>query len=1131
MNSSKKESIAITAITNEINKYDNLQEYFNKRDKEPVWDGKIELYKGDSNKTIDIVGEIPVQIKGTDAKNNKEAETYYDVKISDIENYRKTNVGTIYFVVEIDENRNTKIFYKEFDLKTIEKILEETKTKNNKTKRFKFATLANNSLSTICIEFINKLKIYKEIKPIKEIEVYDKQTLCYNYNTKYELNEIKKSNKVFYETNAYKEAKDKLEKQNIVILHGEPWVGKTSTARKLVSNYIEQGYMFVYGNVDDLPKIKDQVAIDAPIICLLDDFLGSNIQYLEKNIAESTLDKIVSIFRNTPNKKLIFTTRTYIYNNAKGLFYKFHKATSIKNEYLIDVANYTYEEKGNILYNHMKINNLIGTETHKQLVEEEFYVDVITHDNFNPGVIALICERLKNKRIKNVKEYIKKALNDPDALWEEEYQKLTNYEKIILIIIVLYGVKVPELYVKEQFDKIIEDENITLLDSETFTKSIHTLSDSFVKVTFNDMGEKELEVCKHSVADYIINKVKYREIDLERYINSAIYAETLYYISMIYKNDGIAEKLAQKAEKEFESIKGFCYISESIMFDLIKKCITPKRKKFLQNIIDQELIRGSARIIIDILDREDDVLYGYTVKRFQELVIEDDGVEILYDLRDVLEWEIFFKTYSEICDYQKDTEFMISNFYIILETLAQAITEDVENTINEILPEHVAKEIAKGKKMTDIINEHIKAIFLDEIPSLSNLYSKKFVNKMLKELYEYCYVSVDEEILQEELDKLENGEEDETPIYYKYSTIDKEQVKAIKAKFEKGISVKRTKNISEDYYKMLSSLREYGKWWIESFTNENDYDNYDNLKLYKEFINIKTDVDKSVNKLAQQFLDYLLHEKNNVSKEAEDLLTKIAYESFLDGEFSISAKKMKEYQNKYPEELKQLYKTKVLLKKNGQTKIINTYIHLFVAVNELIRTKDILIHIIIDWSSNMSEKNMNDSIQKIFYLYSELNRKEFNEYYVGTSLAYFTKEVKYRYNNIGKMKASKAIINFIEPTIFLDRTFEYMGSIKRMEIIMDIVEFVTGANLELDLSRFDYGIYQKELYKNCYSEEFEEYEINFSKIIENVELKKLFDKLKVWDYFYNIYLKCEKALNILYKDDETDMHKIGESLD
>lgn len=132
-------------------------------------------------------------------------------------------------------------------------------------------------------------------------------------------------------------------------------------------------------------------------------FLRFKYTVFRKNIADSTLDKIVSIFKNSKNKKLIFTTRTYIYNNAKNIFYKFYKATTIKDEYLIDVTNYAYEEKENILYNHMKINNLFRTDTHKKILEDEFYVAIITNENFNPGVVALICERLKNRKISNVK--------------------------------------------------------------------------------------------------------------------------------------------------------------------------------------------------------------------------------------------------------------------------------------------------------------------------------------------------------------------------------------------------------------------------------------------------------------------------------------------------------------------------------------------------------------------------------------------------------------------------------------------------------------------------------------------------------------------------------------------------------
>ena len=69
---------------------------------------------------------------------------------------------------------------------------------------------------------------------------------------------------------------------------------------------------------------------------------------------------------------------------------------------------------------------------------------------------------MKNKKILDVKDYIEKSLKDPDELWEEEYRKLSSYEKIILIIIVLYGIKVPEKYVKEQFNEIIKIEKIGL---------------------------------------------------------------------------------------------------------------------------------------------------------------------------------------------------------------------------------------------------------------------------------------------------------------------------------------------------------------------------------------------------------------------------------------------------------------------------------------------------------------------------------------------------------------------------------------------------------------------------------------------------------------------------------------------
>lgn len=1127
MNSNKIESVGITALKNEVNKYDNLLENFSTRDKNPVWDGNIEVYKKDSNKTSDIVGIIPVQIKGKliDELELFEDELCYNVKISDIKNYRKINMPTLYFVVGIDKNKNTQIFYKVFDLKTIEEILEKNKSEERKTKRISFKKLEKNKLFSICIKIIENLKIYEKIKPLSKIEVYEKEVKCYNYNTKYEIDEIEKSNKIFVETNAYRKAKKKLEKQNIIIIHGEPWVGKTTTARKLVSEYIKQGYMFVYGNVDDLSKIKEQVAINEKIICLLDDFLGSNVQYLEKNVADSTLDKIINIFRKSKNKKLIFTTRTYIYNNAKQLFYKFHNTTSIKDEYLVDVSEYTYEEKGNILYNHMKINNLLETETHKEIAKDEFYKDIILNQNFNPGVISLICERLKNKQNLDAKDYIKKALNDPNELWEEEYKKLSAYEKIILIIIVLYGIKIPEKYVKEQFNQIIKDENIQALDSEIFAKSLNVLSNSFIKNTFNDEEERELEVNKHSITDYIINKFKAKEIDIERYIKSAKYAEILYYIFLIFKyeNVEILEKIAQKAEDDFNILKSYKYEKKSLLFDVIKEKINPKREKILKEIIDECFLKEETTLIIEVLGNNEDPLYEYTKNKFMEFVILNNNLDFIFNVIYIQDGNILFGTFAEIFKYRKDTEYMINNFEIIRKYLVNVISTYVENSINKEMPDEIANEMLDGKKLEDIIQESIEAVYYEEIIALQYLYSKKYMERMLREIKENCDIFVDEELLEVLMEEAAFGE---NITYYGELEERKKQEEAIKKKFEKGIKITKTKRKDEKYYNLLFSIKNSKNWWENSFIKENNEKEYNNLKLYKEFIEKNKKINKTAKGLANQFLEYLLHKKYKISNEAWKTVKTIALESFFNNDFYIKPEKLNNYNKK---ELNELYNIGIIYKKKEKIKFINKYIHLYLAINEIIEKRINLIEIIIYWKENEDEEKENEimeDLQNIFYLYSEINRKEFNSRYLIGALKTFINEINDKHK--GKMEVAQKIINIMEPTIFLNKAFECFGNINVTLVYMKFIEFIIGNSIEGYLAKFDYGIYQQTLYQEAYNKENEEYEIEFKKALKNEKLKMDFDKLKIWDFLYDVYLESKKTIENLEKNIETDAFGISQ---
>lgn len=125
------------------------------------------------------------------------------------------------------------------------------------------------------------------------------------------------------------------------------------------------------------------------------------------------------------------------------------------------------------------------------------------------------------------------------------------------------------------------------------------------------------------------------------------------------------------------------------------------------------------------------------------------------------------------------------------------------------------------------------------------------------------------------------------------------------------------------------------------------------------------------------------------------------------------------------------------------------------------------------------------------------------------------------------MKVARAIVNLLEIELFFNMAFQSLGSIGRRPLYIELVEFVTGMEIFEDLAQFDYGIYQKILYQKCYNKEENEYDLKFVEIIKDKELRKIGDKLKIWDYLYDIYLQCEKARNILIDNGNADVFNIG----
>ncbi len=118
-----------------IAKTDFLVPHINDNDREPSWDGDVEVYRkaGKTHAKADLVMKVPVQVKGHVASNLRKQTITFPVELSDLRNYLNMG-GTTFLVVYIDEDgEKSRIYYNNllpFDLKKLISKHGEQKTKN-----------------------------------------------------------------------------------------------------------------------------------------------------------------------------------------------------------------------------------------------------------------------------------------------------------------------------------------------------------------------------------------------------------------------------------------------------------------------------------------------------------------------------------------------------------------------------------------------------------------------------------------------------------------------------------------------------------------------------------------------------------------------------------------------------------------------------------------------------------------------------------------------------------------------------------------------------------------------------------------------------------------------------------------
>lgn len=528
-----------------------------------------------------------------------------------------------------------------------------------------------------------------------------------NAITSFYKEKIDKEVQLFIETEYYKEAIKTLEKENVIIIHGNPGTGKTTLANILVYQFLARDYKLKYIMNSELSNINNLINIDEKEIILIDDFLGSNILELEAG-KETALATLINLCRFKKNKKLILVTRTVLYNRAKNTYEKFNEVDNKICNLMIDTSRINILERAKILYNHLSFYGINSTEKYEAFIKNKLYLKIIRSHNFNPRIVAEIVENAALRLDNNdeIVQMIDNSLSNPNSIWEYYYKNLNTEEKIILKLIAIFNREINMDILKDVFDgiyhKIAKKYNLSIKEN-CFLESIRTLSGSLVRIV-NREDSKMINLANPSIRDYIIDIFSKNEDNLiTDYIDTNLYIEQLLFLYQI------TNPKAQNAIKEI-ILQNYFWLN----------CIEDKEEKIFNFLVSNKINNKLTKKIFKkfFIDRQLRIRYQ-TMQNILYLVKEEKAyykrVFITYEYKkqinniiDNINYRDNLEEYLDISDsiFEFNFEYYVD---IILPNIESAINRCYENELNEnadmILDEFVGVDLRDKKKIEEKLSD------------------------------------------------------------------------------------------------------------------------------------------------------------------------------------------------------------------------------------------------------------------------------------------------------------------------------------------------------------------------------------------------------------------------------------------
>lgn len=490
------EEIAVLAVRNEIVKYsDTLVAYIDTKEKTPMWDGYIYVYKQNSKYKAnrEFEGKIGVQVKGKNVKKISTGNSKYSIKVDYLKAYQKDRKGILLFVVEIIDYANTKLFYANLLPVDLNEILKKV-NENQESVTIDIKPISeksSSSLKMICLNFLKNcneqmnipIKNIDEIHEIKEINIpivgEEEYFEDYLFNNDIYSYAIDKETNVKIALPKLQEIQQFSTNKVSVAINGKQYYNNITVVKNKSEEYILYGKSTkIYLNQNKVTfKIKGNVYERIHDT----EFIIDLVKNKALTVNGEDIDLKVNV-KSSEEKTYIENIKNDLerLNDIKNLFQKFNVLFNI------DLDNLTDDDWKNLdMFMYINAGNSI-----KKITESKLYNIKIA--NYKIAFIAIVDE---NNKI-NIYNYFSDLSN---------IMKVFYYDKD--------GKENPiSVYINMDINALLEYSNINF---------------QVIKETFNslDSNEETLERCNLWMLEvlkaYDQNK-RIEILDLAKYINERI---------------------------------------------------------------------------------------------------------------------------------------------------------------------------------------------------------------------------------------------------------------------------------------------------------------------------------------------------------------------------------------------------------------------------------------------------------------------------------------------------------------------------------------------------------------------------------------------------------------------------------